>query len=139
MKENRMSLPVFIAQPGSEENIRQKGLRIDALVDSGADISIVPTTVSEQVYDRKLVPYGFVEVSTVGGRQHLRTVPLTIGVETSRGDLICVQIDCLVSEQYEITTIGNDVLTQLGLKVTLDYKQKKVLLESYKPWQGVSP
>jgi len=131
MKENRLSLPVFIAQPGSEENIRQKGLRIDALVDSGADISIVPTTVSEQVYDRKLVPYGFVEVSTLGGRQHLRTVPLTIGVETSRGDLICVQIDCLVSEQYEITTIGNDVLTQLGLKVTLDYKQKKVLLESY--------
>lgn len=131
MKENRMNLPVFIAQPGSEENIRQKGLRIDALVDSGADISIVPTTVSEQVYDRKLVPYGFVEVSTLGGRQHLRTVPLTIGVETSRGDLICVQIDCLVSEQYEITTIGNDVLTQLGLKVTLDYKQKKVLLESY--------
>ena len=131
MKENRMSLPVFIAQPGSEENIREKGLRIDALVDSGADISIVPTTVPEQVYDRKLVPYGFVEVSTLGGRQHLRTVPLTIGVETSRGDLICVQIDCLVSEQYEITTIGNDVLTQLGLKVTLDYKQKKVLLESY--------
>ena len=131
MKENRMSLPVFIAQPGSEENIREKGLRIDALVDSGADISIVPTTVSEQVYDRKLVPYGFVEVSTLGGRQHLRTVPLTIGVETSGGDLICVQIDCLVSEQYEITTIGNDVLTQLGLKVTLDYKQKKVLLESY--------
>jgi len=126
-----MSLPVFIAQPGSEENIREKGLRIDALVDSGADISIVPTTVPEQVYDRKLVPYGFVEVSTLGGRQHLRTVPLTIGVETSRGDLICVQIDCLVSEQYEITTIGNDVLTQLGLKVTLDYKQKKVLLESY--------
>jgi hypothetical protein len=131
MKENRMSLPVFIAQPGSEENMREKGLRIDALVDSGADISIVPTTVSEQVYDRKSVPYGFVEVFTLSGRQHIRTVPLTIGVETSRGNLICVQIDCLVSEQYEITTIGNDVLTQLGLKVTLDYKQKKVLLESY--------
>jgi len=131
MKENRMSLPVFIAQPGSEENIREKGLRIDALVDSGADISIVPTTVSEKVYGRKLVPYGFVEVSMLTGRQHLRTVPLTIGVETLGGDIVCAQIDCLVSEEYKIITIGNDVLTQLGLKVTLDYRQKKVLLESY--------
>lgn len=131
MEENRMKILVFIGQPGSEENIREKGLRIEAMVDSGADISVVPTTIPEQVYGRKLVPYGFVEASMVSGIQRLRTVPLTIGIETSSGDLVCAQIDCIVAEKYEITTIGNDVLTQLGLKVTLDYKQKKVLLESY--------
>lgn len=126
-----MRLSVFIAQPGSEEKIREKGLRIDALVDSGANISIVPTTVSEQVYGRKLVPYGFVEISTLSGNKRLRTVPLSIGVETLRGDLVYAQIDCFVSEEFNIVIIGNDVLTQLGLKVTLDYKQKKVLIESY--------
>jgi len=131
MKENRMSLPILVAQPGSEENIREKGLCIDALVDTGADISIVTPAVTERVYGRKLVPYGFVESCGIGGRQRLLTVPLTIGVETLGGDLVCAQIDCIVSEAPKIVMIGNDVLTQLGLKVTLDYKEGKVLLESY--------
>lgn len=131
MKENRMKLPVFIAQPGSEEKIREKGLRIEAMVDSGADISVVPSTIREQIYGHEFVPYRDIEVSMLSGIQRVRTIPLTIGIETSSGDLVCAQIDCIVLEDYEITTIGNDVLTQLGLKVTLDYKQEKILLESY--------
>lgn len=132
MKENRMKLSVFIAQPGLEEKIREKGLHIEAMVDSGLDVSIVPTTIVEQVYGHKFVPYGFIEVhNMLSGTQRLQTVPLTIGIETSSGDLVCAQIDCIAIEGLEITMIGNDVLTQLGLKVTLDYKQKKVLLEAY--------
>jgi hypothetical protein len=131
MEKNRIELSVFIAQPGSEEKIREKGLRIKAMVDSGAEISVVPATIPEQVYGRKFIPYGFIALSTLSGTQRLQTVPLTIGIETSSGDLVCAQLDCIAIERCEIATIGNDVLTQLGLKVTLDYKQKKALFESY--------
>jgi len=131
MKENLMNVSVFIAQPGSEEDIRKKGHLIEALVDSGADISVVPPAIVEQVYGSMSIPYGAIKVSTLVGKKVFPTVFLTIGVVTISGDLVCAQIECVMTDEYTYPMIGNDVLAQLGLKVTLDYKDEKVLLESY--------
>lgn len=126
-----MTLAVLVAQPGSDEHIAEKGLAIEALVDSGADMSTVPASLAEAAYGREPPSYLAAEVATLLGTSIVRIVPLTIGVRTTSGDLLSAQIDCLVREEPPMAIIGNDVLTQLGLKVTLDYRRREVLVESY--------
>jgi hypothetical protein len=135
MNKGKMSVPVYLAQPGSEGEIHKKGFRLDALVDTGADISIVSPAIVEQVYGEKSTPYGLVIVQGFDGRQSVvKTVPLTVGLESEGGQLITVQIDCLQAD-IEGLSIGADVLSLLGLSLTFDYKRNQVVVERY-TWES---
>lgn len=134
MYEEQMSISVYLAQPGFEGEIREKGFRFDALVDTVADISQVSPAIVKQVYGGKSVPYG-IAIADFGGRRSMtKTVPLTVGLESEGGQLITAQIDCLQAD-IDGFSIGADVLSLLGLSVTFDYKRNQVLVERY-TWES---
>lgn len=134
-EERMMSLSVYLAPPGTGRDIRKKGLQVDAVVDTGADISVVSPSIIRQVFGDKQAPYGLVSVTDFTGVQSMiKTVPMTITLETKRGQLISAQVECLQGASDEVT-IGADVLSMLGLSVTLDYKKNQVLVERYS-WES---
>ncbi len=128
-----MTHTVLIGQPGTEHNIQRKGVRIDACISVRSDISILPISVIKQVYQKKPLPYreGTWVCTNWGDGA---AVPIVVGVEITSSHIACAQIDCIAVEDDRGIVIGNDVLKQLGLRVTLDYKQNQVLLDSYS-WQ----
>lgn len=134
MKPDRMHIPIFIAQPGSEKEIVTKGLQVEAFIDTAAEISMFPLSIVECVYKGATIPYGLKRVLLIKEIHEFRSVPLTIGVKTIDNNVFCAQVDCIVNEDNELVLVGNDVFKQLGLKVTFDYEKNKILLQAYN-WQ----
>jgi len=131
MKEKLLKIPIMLTQPGGEATIRNKGIRIEAIVDTGATVSVVPRQIVETVYGGKSYVYGIKMIQTAGGQHQVESAFLTLAIETTSGELVHAQIECLIIDNQSTFLIGNDFLTQLGLQVTFDYKNQKVILESY--------
>lgn len=132
MNKKEMTLTVFIGPPGREARIRKRQMPVQALVDPAADISIFPFSVVTQAYGEEPLVCKHMRLLGPNGspRQCART-PLSVGVETNDGSILCAQIECLAEMPGSIATVGNDVLAQLGLKITLDYKRNQVVAETY--------
>lgn len=125
-------LPILVTQPGAEATIREKGLKIEAVVDSAIVQSALPKSVVETLYSGSSIPYGSHEfLDAVGDLKHVMTSFVTLGVETVNGGLVHSQIECWITKEDSAPLVGSDFLTQLGLRVTFDYKDRQVLVESY--------
>ena len=131
MKSEQMRLAVYLTQPGSEDNLLEKSYYALAHVDPGADVSLIPMVVAEAIYGQEIIPFRDVAISVIGEIKNYKTAPILIGVEMKGGQVLYAQIDCFVSEEIDIVSIGNDFLSRLGLNVIFDYKKKKVILDSY--------
>jgi predicted aspartyl protease len=131
MKESLLKIPVMITQPGGEVSIQNKGLHVEAVVDTGAMFSAVPRSIVETVYEGHSYPFGNQMIQHNHGGNLVQSTFLTLAVETTSSELIYAQIECLILDNQSTVLIGSDFLTQLGLQVTFDYKNQKVILQSY--------
>jgi hypothetical protein len=130
MSENWVSLDVRFGQPGSEREIAARGLLVHARLDTGADVSVVPPRLVEQIYGSSDYPKSPVTIQLVSGTAVHYRVPLLVSLHLDSGEAIHSQVECLVAP-LDAVLIGNDVLSTLALNVRLDYKERRVVLERY--------
>ncbi len=134
MKKQCMTVLAFIGpSPRHRKQHPERGIVRHARVDPAAEITIVPARDVDGAYGRRRPQFRHrvVRDRLSGEIREVRTVPLTLGVRTMREHWARTSTDCIVGEGLDLPMIANDVLSQLGLKVTFDYARNKAKLETY--------
>jgi hypothetical protein len=132
MKHDWLTLDAFVARPGAERDLLRSGVRTVAVVDTGAEVTVVPEGLVASVYGAEVPPSAsLVGVATATGElSHLKTVPLLVGLSAGVGEPVHAQVHCVVMP-VDRMLLGSDVLSLLGLELRVDYHQKRVHLERY--------
>lgn len=110
-----------------DEKMTSEGHHISALIDTGAALSALPKSFIDMI---QAFATSLVEVNFLAGRTKLLKYMLKIGFKLPNGTLLTTTSEFAGIEGLNDPIIGADVLTALGLKVTLDYKNNAVHINS---------
>lgn len=112
--DERAFVPIYIAVPDFEGDIREDSLRVDARVDTGADMSAIPQQLLEKIIgDQPIDYYGSIAVETFDGkRSYIKTVLLTIALEIRGNLLVYDNVELLIIDNQDFL-IGMDILSTL--------------------------
>lgn len=131
MKQEWLTLNVYVAPPGANRDLLQHGVHTVAAVDTGADVTIIPEELLQLVYGTDVLPLvSWVHVASPTGTTNMKSAALLVGLSVGDEDLIQAQVNCLVGS-VDRMLLGSDVLSLLGLELRVDYRQKHVHLERY--------
>lgn len=132
MSKDWIKADALFGQPGSEPALEKAGISRSCRLDTGADVSVVDESLVEEIYTGIGYDYRIVKVQTISSESMHRMVPVVIGLRDTKGSLVTAQVECLVvSGGLGSPLLGSDVLSHLGLAVTVDYKEKRVTLDPY--------
>jgi hypothetical protein len=130
MKHEWLTLEAYFAKPGAERDLLRAGTRVVAVIDTGAEITVVPRDLVNLVYGGDVQSFASTSVATMSGITRLETVPLLVGLSTADKKPTHAQVDCVIG-QLDRVLLGSDVLSLLGLELRIDFHEKLVQLERY--------
>lgn len=125
-----LSIPVRIAPAGSGDAHRDSGVLVRALIDPASQRSVIDEDFLH--HELHIVPDDFVVVDNARENLLVPEYPVDITIELKGNSRFKAQISCLGTPTVlgtGLVTIGNDVLSLLGLELHIDYPRKSVRLE----------
>jgi hypothetical protein len=138
-KENWLQRKVRLAPMRLDEGeAAADGLRITALIDTGASLTCVSSTAAKHVYGTDQLPVAdSITIATPTGTQEVQRIPLEIAIELDDGEFVsslvpCAILDTFFSKQSGFAMLlGNDFLSMLSLSVEINYKNRTVSIRRY--------
>jgi len=131
MGEDWLKIDALFGKPGSDTSLGRDGVAYSCRIDPGADVSFVDSNLVDRVYAGTEAEYREVVIRSLTGRIEGKLVSLVVGLKDTKGSLVTAQVDCAVVDNLVGPRLGGNVLSHLGLSLTVDYKQNLVSLQTY--------
>ena len=131
MTENWLKVEALFGRPGSDPSLGRQASTWWCRIDTGADVTVVDSSLVHAIYGLAEPTYQAVRIRGATGETTKKVVPLVVGLRDTKGALVTAQVDCLVIEGLGSPRLGTDVLSHLGLSLTVDCRQQRVKLEPY--------
>ncbi|MFM6515765.1 MAG: hypothetical protein ACKPIC_03755, partial [Microcystis panniformis] len=90
-------MTIYVAPPGNEREIREVGLGLNGLLDTGAELSVIPESSLALIESQDQLPYKYVNFRGVNGNiLQSKVVSLSVGIEFKGNFVILDNIEFLV-------------------------------------------
>lgn len=114
MRKSGFYVTIYVAPPGNEREIREVGLGLNGLLDTGAELSVIPESSLALIESQDQLPYKYVNFRGVNGNiLQSKVVSLSVGIEFKGNFVILDNIEFFVLPTSKDLLIGLNIISRL--------------------------